>query len=68
MAQGWAQSLGKILAELVGLFQVVKSRDEGRLPQVLGAWCRDAQGRKGGGDISIGLMGNRKVVQGLVLL
>lgn len=26
MAQGWARSLEKILAELVGLFQVVKSR------------------------------------------
>lgn len=62
MTQGWAWSLEKILAELVGLFQVVKSRGEGGLPQVLGVWCRDAQGRKGGGDIPIGLMENRKVV------
>lgn len=68
MVQGWAQSLENILAELVGLFQVVKSRDEGGLPQVLRVWCRDAQGRKGGEDISIGLIGNRNVVQGLVLL
>lgn len=63
MAQGWARSLEKILAELVGLFQVVKSG----LPQVLGVWCRDTWGRKGGGDILISLMENRTVVQGLVL-
>lgn len=65
MAQGWARSPEKILAELVRLFQVVKSRDEGGLPQMLGVWCRDTQGRKGGGDILISPMENRTVVQGL---
>ena len=68
MAQGWTWPLEKILAELVQLFQVVKSRDQSGLPQVLGfgMWM-PREGREVG-NISIGLMENGRVVQGRVFL
>lgn len=56
LAQRWTQSLEGILVELVQLSQVVKSRDQGGLPQVLGIWCRDTGEDREVGNISIGLM------------
>ena len=68
MAQGWTWPLEKILAELVRLFQVVKSRDQSGLPQVLGFGMGMPREGREVGNISIGLMENGRVVQGRVFL